>query len=237
MRQRRDRLGRRGRPQHGLRPRCPAGFHDREHDQRRDEERRREEKRSVAWRKASIAFKLAGASAKPLTGPHEVFPASCRGEAQRDLRRKRAREANLGVSRGAQIVIALLGAVVGRGRDGGTLSAPARRRRPCSACISAVAGHRRRSRDVGQRIDRRRRRAERDSHRQTIFRRRRLAGAVEVGGEIVGQIMADAVLDRRDFDRAQILDQTGMRGLAVKGLEATRKSGRRARAPRGRRNL
>ncbi len=38
--------------------------------------------------------------------------------------------------------------------------------------------------------------------------------------------MADAVLDRLDFDRAQILDQSRMRGLAVERLEAT---GERAR--------
>ena len=44
--------------------------------------------------------------------------------------------------------------------------------------------------------------------------------------QIVGQIMADAVLDRLDFDRAQILDQARMRGLAVERLEAT---GERAR--------
>ena len=38
------------------------------------------------------------------------------------------------------------------------------------------------------------------------------------------EIMADAVLDRRDFDRANVLDETGMRGLAVEGLEAARQS-------------
>ena len=36
--------------------------------------------------------------------------------------------------------------------------------------------------------------------------------------------MADPVLDRRDFDRAKILDQPWMRGLAVERLEAARKA-------------
>ena len=48
----------------------------------------------------------------------------------------------------------------------------------------------------------------------------RLAGAVEVGDEILGKIVADAVVDRRDFDRAQILDKARMRRLAVERLEA-----------------
>ena len=54
----------------------------------------------------------------------------------------------------------------------------------------------------------------------------------------VGQIVADAVLDRRDFDRAQILDETRMRGLAVERLEATREpAGERERRERRRRPL
>ena len=167
--------------------------------------------------------------------PHERFPGQRRGEAQRDLRRQRAREANLGVARGAQVVIALLGAVVGRGRVGDA-GQNLRAAVDLGQRIGGFAGHGRRGRDVGQRVDGRRRRAERDRHRQAIFWRRRLPRAVEVGDEIVGQIMADAVLDRRDFDRPKILDQPRMRGLAVERLEATRRARRAsasaARTPR-----
>jgi len=39
--------------------------------------------------------------------------------------------------------------------------------------------------------------------------------------------MADAVLDRLDFDRPQILDQSRVRGLAIERLEATGERGRK----------
>ena len=59
----------------------------------------------------------------------------------------------------------------------------------------------------------------------TVTVRRYLAVGVEpvplrLADQIVAEIMADAVLDRRDLDRLQVGDQAGMRGLAVKRLEA-----------------
>src|SRR5208337_180642 len=69
-------------------------------------------------------------------------------------------------------------------------------------------------------------RPERDRHDETIFgRRSRLAGAVEIGEQVVREVVSDAVRDGRDFDRAQVLDQTGVRRLAVKGLETARQPG------------
>jgi hypothetical protein len=38
--------------------------------------------------------------------------------------------------------------------------------------------------------------------------------------------VAEAVFDRRDFDRAKIFDQAWMRGLAVERLEAAREPAR-----------
>ena len=84
-----------------------------------------------------------------------------------------------------------------------------------------LAGHRRRSRDVGERADRRRARGGRNGHGELILWRWRLTGPVQIGRKIVGEIMADAVLNRLDFDCAQILDQSRVRGLTIERLEAT----------------
>ena len=161
----------------------------------------------------------------PGARPSWRFRGQLRGETQGDLLRQRARQADLRVSRGAQVVIALLGAIVGRVRIGDA-SQHLRAAVGLVQGVSRLGGHGRRSRDVGERADRSRRRARRDGDGELIFWRWRLTGPVQIGGQIVGQIMADAVLDRLDFDCAQILDQSRVRGLAIERLEAT---GERAR--------
>jgi hypothetical protein len=66
-----------------------------------------------------------------------------------------------------------------------------------------------------------------------------LAGGVSPE-PFVAEIVADAILDRRDLDRAQILDEAGVRGLAIERLEASaqpkshQQSGGDARAVRPR---
>jgi len=88
---------------------------------------------------------------------------------------------------------------------------------------------------VDLRLDGRRLNTLRYGHGQAVFGGRRRAGAVETADQIVAEIMADAVLDRRDLDRLQVSDQAGMRGLAVERLEAPAKrqrQGQRGEAAR-----
>ena len=54
-----------------------------------------------------------------------------------------------------------------------------------------------------------------------IFRRRRrLTRPVEVRNQVLGEIVANAIGNRRDLDRAQVLHQTRVRRFAIERLEA-----------------
>ena len=142
-----------------------------------------------------------------------------RGEAERNLLRQRAGEADLRVARGAQVGVALGRAVVG-GRGVGRALHDLGAAVDLGQRVVRVAGHRRRRGDADLRIDGRRLRAGRDFHREAVLRRRRLAGAVEVGDQVLAEIVADAGRDRRDLDGAQVLDEPGMRRFAVERLKA-----------------
>ena len=99
MRQRGDRLRRRGRSEHGLGGVARQNVHDREHDQGCDHERRREQNDpldGVTEHRLELARKREAA-----TGPHELFPASA--EARRsEISSESARARRISASRAAR---------------------------------------------------------------------------------------------------------------------------------------
>ncbi len=99
MRQRGDRLGRRGRPEHGLRGVAGQNVHDREHHHRGDEERGREQDdplNGVSEHSLKLARKREAA-----TGPHELFPASPEAT-RKEISAESARARRISASRAAR---------------------------------------------------------------------------------------------------------------------------------------